>query len=352
MKAFFTLAAMLLCSLGTMANDYKDKLTVTVNGVAMEQQATISITQGEDGKYTFSLNNFCLEQTEDDGSVTRLGVGNIVLSDQEGTTVDGITTITYNDGLIITEGDDPTVPMWMGPAISEVAPVPVELVARFNDQQLYCEIHINLEMLNQVVDVVFGTEPSPDDTVMAKEYKDKLTVTVNGVAMEQQATINISQGKNGKYTFSLKNFCLEQPEDDGSVTRLGVGNIVLSDQEGTTVDGITTITYNDGLIITEGDDPNVPMWMGPAISEIAPVPVELVARFNEQQLYCEIHINLEMLAQVVDVVFGSEPIPDGIQETQVQKDGTQAIYDLQGRRITAPRSHSLYIVGGKKHIIR
>ena len=91
MKKLLTFISLALCSLTAMANDYTDKLTVTVNGESMEQQATITITQQSDGKYTFSLNNFCLESVDDDGTVSRLGVGNIVLADREGTTQDGIT---------------------------------------------------------------------------------------------------------------------------------------------------------------------------------------------------------------------------------------------------------------------
>ena len=138
MKKIFTLFGMILCTLAALANEYTDKLTVTVNGDAMEQQATISITQNEDGKYTLSLNNFCLEQVEDDGTVLRMGVGNIVLADREGTTVNGITSITYNDDLIITDGDDPEIPFWIGSALG---PVPIEMEARLHDTLLYCEIH-------------------------------------------------------------------------------------------------------------------------------------------------------------------------------------------------------------------
>lgn len=169
MKKVFTIICLALCSLAAMANDYTDKLTVTVNGESMEQQATINITQQSDGKYTLSLNNFCLE-SEDNGEVTRIGVGNIVLADREGTTEDGITTITYNDNLLITDGDDPSIGFWMG---SMLGPVPIEMEARFNDKQLYCEIHINLEILQQVVDVVFGTEPEPE-----KETEYMLTPSI------------------------------------------------------------------------------------------------------------------------------------------------------------------------------
>ena len=139
MKRLLTFISLALCSLTTFANDYTDKLTVTVNGESMEQQATITITEGADGKYTLSLNNFCLESVEEDGSVMRIGVGNIVLADREGTTVDGITSISYNDDISIEDGDDPSIDFWLGPALGAV---PIEMQARFNDTQLYCEIHI------------------------------------------------------------------------------------------------------------------------------------------------------------------------------------------------------------------
>ncbi len=166
MKKAFTLIGLLLCSMATLANDYTDKLTVTVNGEAMEQQATITITQGEDGKYTLSLNNFCLESVENDGSITRVGVGNIILADREGTTVDGITSITYNDGIYITAGDDPSIDFWMGPMLAAFGPVPIEMEARFDDTQLYCTIHIDLmDRLEQIIDVEFGTEPEPHNGI-------------------------------------------------------------------------------------------------------------------------------------------------------------------------------------------
>ncbi|MBQ1799848.1 MAG: calycin-like domain-containing protein, partial [Prevotella sp.] len=157
MKKIAAIVVFAFIALTAFANKYTDKLTVTVNGESMEQQTTIDVTKGDDGKYTLSLNNFCLESPNEDGTVIRLGVGNIILPDREGTTVDGVTTITYNDALLITEGNDAGIEGWMGPLLG---PVPIEMVARFNDTQLYCEIHINLmDLLGQLIDVVFGSEP-------------------------------------------------------------------------------------------------------------------------------------------------------------------------------------------------
>ena len=157
MKKIAAIVVFAFIALTAFANKYTDKLTVTVNGESMEQQTTIDVTKGDDGKYTLSLNNFCLESSDEDGTLIRLGVGNIILPDREGTTVDGVTTITYNDALLITEGNDAGIEGWMGPMLG---PVPIEMVARFNDTQLYCEIHINLmDLLGQLIDVVFGSEP-------------------------------------------------------------------------------------------------------------------------------------------------------------------------------------------------
>lgn len=191
---------------------------------------------------------------------------------------------------------------------------------------------------------------------LANDYTDKLKVTVNGEAMEQQTTITITQAEDGTYTLSLNNFILETEEADGSITRVGVGNIVLANREGTTVDGITSITYNDGIDITAGDDPDIDFWMGPMLAGFGPVPIEMNARFNDKQLYCEIHIDLmDMLDQIIDVVFGTEPEPqNGIY---ILKDSSTSfshnpIYDLQGRKILSTNRPSLYIVNGKKKLIR
>ena len=155
MKRIYTTILLTMFTWLAFANEYTDKLIVTVNGESVEQQATITVIEGEDGKYTLSLNNFCLEAVEADGTITRMGVGNIVLPDREATVADGITTITYNDDLLITEGDDPDVDLWMGVLLGAV---PIQMEARFNDSQLYCEIHINLmDLLGQLIDVVFGT---------------------------------------------------------------------------------------------------------------------------------------------------------------------------------------------------
>ena len=295
MKKIFTLFGMILCTLAALANEYTDILTVTVNGDAMEQQATISITQNEDGKYTLSLNNFCLEQVEDDGTVLRMGVGNIVLADREGTTVNGITSITYNDDLIITDGDDPEIPFWIGSALG---PVPIEMEARFNDTQLYCEIHINLmDLLGQLIDVVFGAEPE---------------------AVEEEAitapTISLKEGVRNMVT-------------------IGVGTTSLENVSVTTyftIDG-TDPSAENGTAITEDTDV--------ALSEDCTVKAVTVSSLGKQS---------EVVA--FDFTYEVESGVSQMTDAAVSRKARQA-FDLLGRKVAGDSRHSLYIVNGRKMVI-
>ena len=253
MKKLLTFISLALCSLTTMANDYTDKLTVTVNGESMEQQATITITQQSDGKYTFSLNNFCLESVDDDGTVSRMGVGNIVLADREGTTQDGITSISYDDIITITEGDDPSIDFWMGPMIGAV---PINMVARFNDTQLYCEIYIDLmSLLGQKIEVVFGTEPEP---VVEEEVLTDPVITLN---KDVENTIHIAVGTTSSTTHTATTYYTI----NGSIPSATNGTAITEDTDVTltltcTVKAITIstsgmqsklVSYNFGYVPPE-----------------------------------------------------------------------------------------------------
>ena len=253
MKKLLTFISLALCSLTAFANDYTDKLTVTVNGESMEQQATITITQQSDGKYTLSLNNFCLESVDDDGTVSRMGVGNIVLADREGTTQDGITSISYDDIITITEGDDPSIDFWMGPMIGAV---PINMVARFNDTQLYCEIYIDLmSLLGQKIEVVFGTEPEP---VVEEEVLTDPVITLN---KDVENTIHIAVGTTSSTTHTATTYYTI----NGSIPSATNGTAITEDTDVTltltcTVKAITIstsgmqsklVSYNFGYVAPE-----------------------------------------------------------------------------------------------------
>lgn len=133
---------------------------------------------------------------------------------------------------------------------------------------------------------------------MATDYTDSLEVIVNGVSAVQKATISVTQQTDGKYTLSLNNFVLQ-----GVDQTLGVGNIVLTDIEGVEENGVTTIKINKSIEITEGNAPNVSLWMGPMIGL---VPINTVAEIRGDKLYVVIDIDMmSTLEQIIKVVFGN-----------------------------------------------
>ncbi|MBQ1588888.1 MAG: chitobiase/beta-hexosaminidase C-terminal domain-containing protein [Prevotella sp.] len=293
MKKIAAIVVFAFIALTAFANKYTDKLTVTVNGESMEQQTTIDVTKGDDGKYTLSLNNFCLESPNEDGTVIRLGVGNIILPDREGTTVDGVTTITYNDALLITEGNDAGIEGWMGPMLG---PVPIEMVARFNDTQLYCEIHINLmDLLGQLIDVVFGSEPEAIAEVLTAPTITKKEGVRN--------TLVIGVGTTSKENETVTTYY--------------------------TTDG-TNPSADNGIAITTDTEIE--------LSEDCIVKAVTVSSSGKQG---EISV-YEFTYEVDSAISLFE------NNTKLQKEN--AAYDLQGRKIFSTNRHAIYIVNGKKII--
>ena len=385
MKKLLTFISLALCSLTTMANDYTDKLTVTVNGESMEQQATITITQQSDGKYTFSLNNFCLESVDDDGTVSRMGVGNIVLADREGTTQDGITSISYDDIITITEGDDPSIDFWMGPMIGAV---PINMVARFNDTQLYCEIYIDLmSLLGQKIEVVFGTEPEP---VVEEEVLTDPVITLN---KDVENTIHIAVGTTSSTTHTATTYYTI----NGSIPSATNGTAITEDTDVTltltcTVKAITIstsgmqsklVSYNFGYVppeevsaptiaLKEGVENVVTITVGNTNHEdeiattyyttdgsmpsaengtaiTADTDVELSADCTVKAITISTSGKQSEVA-TYDFTFEQE---SGINMSALNPSReNQTIYDLQGRKVTTVKRGGLYITNGKKAVIR
>ena len=172
-----------------------------------------------------------------------------------------------------------------------------------------------------------------------KTYTDVLQVIINGQgATPQEATIQVEKVAGGSYSLSLKNFML-----DG----IAVGNIVLTDIAVDEANGIMSFSTKQNINITEGEDASQ-SWIGPMLGE---VPVDLKGKMTADKLYCTIDIDMSaMLGQVINVVFGSD-ITTGI--SAVKGDAANAvIYDLTGRRIDAITAPGVYIVNGKKQLVK
>ena len=130
----------------------------------------------------------------------------------------------------------------------------------------------------------------------ATDYNVPITVTVNGVTSEQTGLITIVEN-DGLYDLTMKNFMLQG--EDGP---MGVGNVELKGMKPCQDGNATLLLTKETITITDGDDPQVPFWMG---SMLPPVPVDLRAKIEGEHLRCYIDIDLmESLGQTIQVAIG------------------------------------------------
>ena len=330
MKKFLLTMFMAVTTAVAMANTYTDNLIVTIDGESTEpQETTIFVEQNANGTYKLALNNFVLGED--------IMVGNIVLDGITTTESNGIKSFQTNQEIYITAGEG-NEEDWFGPMLGAI---PVSLTGKMDAEKLYCTIDIDMsEMLEQVINVVFGSDDFATNN-NAIEYTDNLVVTIDGESTEpQETTIFVEQNANGTYKLALNNFVL------GGMIQ--VGNIVLDGINATENNGIKSFQTNQEIFITAGDG-NEEDWLGPMLGAI---PVSLTGKMDAEKLYCTIDIDMsEMLEQVINVVFGDENAVTSISNIVVENNAN-VIYDITGRKIKEITKAGIYIVNGKKVLVK
>ena len=323
-----TLLTLMLAVAATFAmaqkKTYTDNLVVTINGESTDpQETTIIVEQNADGTYKLALNNFVL------GGMFQ--VGNIVLDGITATENNGIKSFQTSQDIFITAGDG-NEDDWMGPMLGAI---PVSLTGKMDAEKLYCTIDIDLGEM--IVNVVFGNEFAADNA-SAVEYTDNLVVTINGESTDpQMTTIIVEQNADGTYKLALNNFVL------GGMFQ--VGNIVLDGITATENNGIKSFQTSQDIFITAGDG-NEDDWMGPMLGAI---PVSLTGKMDAEKLYCTIDIDLGEM--IVNVVFGEQDAVTNISNITIEN-GANVIYDLTGRKVNAITTAGIYIVNGKKVLVK
>ena len=310
--------------------NYTDNLVVTIDGESTDpQETTIIVEQNADGTYKLSLNNFTL------GGMIQ--VGNIVLDGITATENNGIKSFQTNQEISITAGEG-NEEDWLGPMLGAI---PVSLTGKMDAEKLFCNIDIDMsESLGQVINVVFGSDFATDNNSVI-EYTDNLIVTIDGESTDpQETTIFVEQNTDGTYKLSLNNFTL------GGMIQ--VGNIVLDGITATENNGIKSFQTNQEISITAGEG-NEEDWLGPMLGAI---PVSLTGKMDAEKLFCNIDIDMsESLGQVINVVFGEEDAVTNIDNITVEN-GASVIYDLTGRKVNTITTAGIYIVNGKKVLVK
>ena len=174
-----------------------------------------------------------------------------------------------------------------------------------------------------------------------KTYTDNLLVKINGNdANPQVATISVEQN-NGTYTLSLNNFILTMGDEV-----MPVGNIVVDNITVTEENGIKSFNTTQSIMITPGNDENVDAedWM--EFEE--EVTITLTGKMDAAKLYCNINIEIGF---PVNVVFGKADAVTNIENAVAEK-GANVIYDLTGRKVNSIETAGIYIVNGKKVLVK
>ena len=172
-------------------------------------------------------------------------------------------------------------------------------------------------------------------------FTDNLVVTIDGESTDpQETTIIVEQNANGTYKLALNNFTL------GGMIQ--VGNIVLDGITVTESNGIKSFQTSQEIFITAGEG-NEEDWMGPMLGAI---PVSLTGKMDTENLYCTIDIDMsEALGQMINVVFGEEDKVTSIEDITVEN-SANVIYDLTGRKVNEITTAGIYIVNGKKVLVK
>lgn len=184
------------------------------------------------------------------------------------------------------------------------------------------------------------TPDTPEESGVS--YTDDLVVTVANVDGNEESTtipastINISQNSDGSYKLSIKNFAL----GPGMV----LGDVVADNLTGTTDGEYTTIKMS-----------GVPVKLSNELfaAALGDLKINLDAKFTADKLYALIDLDVTALNQVVNVIFGSPFTETGIDHVTVKNHSeVDQVYGIGGQRVSRHAAPGLYIVNGKKVIIK
>ncbi|MBO5182474.1 MAG: calycin-like domain-containing protein [Paraprevotella sp.] len=342
---------------------YTDDLVVTINEESTEPQKTdIKVTTNADGTYTLMLDNFMLSAwNEEEQKYDVLPVGSIVVENIVGETKGNIVSLSANRTIEIQPGTDESVAPddWFGLQLNALGGVPIVLTADMTANKLYCQIEIDMTaVLNQSINVVFGSPIGETEEGTTVTYTDNLVVTINEESTDPQKTeIKVTTNADGTYTLMLDNFMLSAwNEEEQKYDVLPVGSIVVDNITGESKGDIVFLSADRTIEIQPGTDESVAPddWFGLQLNALGGVPIVLTADMTADKLYCQIDIDMTaVLNQSINVVFGTPFNGTGIRNIGVGQVKSDGYYSLNGVLMGTDwnkLSKGIYIINGKKVI--
>lgn len=152
MKKILLSLCVFFVALASVAQNYNENLTVTINGETTSPiPASITVVRNDNGTCDFVLKNFILTDGESEIPVGNINLKGVTMEDKG-----SYQAISTNQVIAIEPGDDPNIP-WIGPDF--LTEVPIVLSGKITDSRLAATIDIDMnDLLGQVIKVVVGDE--------------------------------------------------------------------------------------------------------------------------------------------------------------------------------------------------
>ena len=295
MKKIFTLITMAVMAMTAMAEDYTGTLGISVGGAAAtETESCISVTEDEDGTYTLTL--------ADPNLATMFG--DIVVPGIEGTKEDGKLTLKGQTTIDVPDVSEESLPISLDATIDE-------------NNLLTANIHITVNMMGyeMAVDVYF---------LPPTVYTG--TLTIMGMPQENQKIEVLKV--NDTYNLTLKDFNFMGTLNLGDIPMKGLQNTA-------TEEGTLAFSLEDEITL-EG--------VG---AKFGPMPITLEATVDKADvLNATIAITVPQVGDVTATFSSTKSTDINSVETVTTEgsDKVEAIYDLQGRKVTDTNKKGIYIL--------